>query len=709
MIGFKTIPEVIKAEDEITTSYFNLERLLTHPEPIHLQIPLYQRLYVWEIGEIKLFIEDILDAFSKKEESYYIGNMMFANTASNGNVIIDIIDGQQRFTTLWLISILLSKYNEKLRNFAFVDGSPRLSFTSRDDVNNYFASLSPITIDILSNENIDLSSDSSIEPIVTGIINIYNSIKNGKEKYNWNAALISDFGDYIFENLIMVQTTVPSKNNLNQIFESLNSGGKQLENHQILKSRFLKVLKKNEDLKDQIDELVYKWEACSNMNLYIERSVYSIVSQKWESIICPQAFNSDFDFNKANEFFTLNDYINTSSDPINLLTILKNSEKKSDNELTKESDNTKSIIGFSQFLLHTLRVYNLINQKKIVSIESKNLLLYFDTETGVFSDPENVKYFINLLFDLRFLFDKYVIKWTSEDEENQESLLVNKVYLYKSQDSISIKREFVEKNRQLSLAQSVLHIVQESKTQYWITPFLHYLYIRYFQNNVKETYDKSITSAVSFIENLDNYFYSQQNVNQNMSELSLEAYSHISKKKPTGDFKFVSDKLNQLDGTFFYRYWFYKTEYLIWKNRKHFKKLLSNFEFDLWNKYKITSKTSIEHIYPQSKNNFEEEADRNLYPEITDPVLKDYFGNLVLLTVSENSQYGALEVEDKKTKHNYKVRNNSIDSLKSSLIFRLVDVEDEDKGWEKGDWNFSKAKYHLEDQILLVYRNHFKP
>src|SRR5690606_20262299 len=113
---------------------------------------------------------------------------------------------------------------------------------------------------------------------------------------------------------------------------------------------------------------------------------------------------------------------------------------------------------------------------------------------------ENIVKFINLLFELRFLFDKFVIKWTSEDEDNQESLLINKVYYNNSDKSFSVKREFTESNKQLSLIQSVLYIVQESKTQYWITSFLYYLYDRYNLQNVLESYEDSISSSTIFIE-----------------------------------------------------------------------------------------------------------------------------------------------------------------------------------------------------------------
>lgn len=725
MKGLITIDKVLKVEDEITSSYFSLETLLNLSNSVHLQIPLYQRLYVWGIEEIKLFIEDISEAFTDQQQSYFIGNMMFANNRETDRIVIDLIDGQQRFTTLWLMSIVLGSYNASLKDFTYVNNKPRLSFTSRDNVNDFFNRLGENTIDVLNNENIHYGIQSQsneykgeIEPIINGITNIYNSLKEVIIKHKWNEDPLHlfNFGNYILKNLVMVQTTVPSKNNLNQIFESLNSGGKQLENHQILKSRFLKVLKNSDLSKEEIDVLVYKWESSSKMNLYLERSVYSVTSEKWEDVLHPQIWNPQFESNQSESHFRIRNYISNAREPINLLNILEDEQAIQSVKRNKQEENSRSIISFSQLLLHTLRVYNLMhNINNLVPIDSKNLLIFFniEEENEEFSTSENVQKFIDLLFDLRFLFDKYVIKWTSEEEDNQESLLVNKVYYNHNQNkknkhSYSVRREFVESNRQLSLAQSVLYIVQEFKTQYWITPFLYHLYDRYLQNKIEETYEDSINSALIFIEKLDNYFYCQKNESENMSELSFKDYTPIFDNVVSGDFNFVSKKIKTLNGTFFFRYWFYKTEYLIWKYRNDIKSEIniSDSEYEQWNKFKITFKTSIEHIFPQSKDGFENDLDRALYHEIENPILKDYFGNLVLLTISENSEYGAMEVDDKKTKFKSKVDKNSIDSLKSSLIFKLVDQEIKERAWVKGIWNFSKARYHLEKQILPLYQKH---
>jgi hypothetical protein len=715
--GLTTIDKVLKVEEEITSNYFSLEQLLQLEKSVHLQIPLYQRLYVWEVEEIKLFIEDVSEAFVSEQQQYFIGNMMFANKSYPDRIVIDLIDGQQRFTTLWLLSIILSKYNERLKSFTFINNEPRLSFTSRDYVNTFFNELRGKIIDILNNENIDLhirhlsiDNKDELESLIGGITNIYNSIKEVIAKHDWDENSLSDFGNYILANLLMVQTTVPSKNNLNQIFESLNSGGKQLENHQILKSRLLKVLKKSGMPQEEIDILVYKWEASSRMNLYIERSVYSVTEEKWEKVIHDDIWSaSNLHSNQTESHFLIKEYVSNDRDPISLLEILKDEHAPAAIKKNRQEESTKSIISFSQFLLHTLRVYNLLNDiEDSVPIDSKNLLKFFNSEDGEFSDAGKISAFINLLFELRFLFDKYVIKWTSEEEDNQESLLINKVYYNKSGTSYSVKREFVESNRQLSLAQSVLYIVQEFKTQYWITPFLYHLYDKYFIQETMETYEDSMKSALIFIEKLDNYFYCQYNESQKMSDLSFNKLGLVFNQKRAGNFDYVSRKLNELKGTFFFRYWFYKTEYLIWKYRDGLKSKIdiSDNEYEQWNKFKITFKTSIEHIFPQSKDGFETDEERALYKETEGPILKDYFGNLVLLTVSENSGYGALDVDDKKTKFNLKLDKNTIDSLKSSLIFKLVDQENSELYWKKGVWNFSKAKFHLEEQILPLYQKH---
>ena len=63
---------------------------------ICFNIPIYQRLYVWKELQVNKLLEDIYDAYSRDEDNYYLGGVV---TYSNGKKL-ELIDGQQRFTTL---------------------------------------------------------------------------------------------------------------------------------------------------------------------------------------------------------------------------------------------------------------------------------------------------------------------------------------------------------------------------------------------------------------------------------------------------------------------------------------------------------------------------------------------------------------------------------------------------------------------------------
>lgn len=74
-------------------------------------IPIYQRNYAWGEAEITQLIQDIAD-YQKKDESkpYYIGTLV---VYKRDDGIFEIIDGQQRFTTLVLLALLLKQKKQR--------------------------------------------------------------------------------------------------------------------------------------------------------------------------------------------------------------------------------------------------------------------------------------------------------------------------------------------------------------------------------------------------------------------------------------------------------------------------------------------------------------------------------------------------------------------------------------------------------------------
>ena len=69
-------------------------------------IPEYQREYVWEKTQVKQLMEDLLDAYtSDKNKAYFLGTIV--TCSANGD--FELVDGQQRLTTFFIILCIVKK------------------------------------------------------------------------------------------------------------------------------------------------------------------------------------------------------------------------------------------------------------------------------------------------------------------------------------------------------------------------------------------------------------------------------------------------------------------------------------------------------------------------------------------------------------------------------------------------------------------------
>ena len=75
-------------------------------------IPIYQRNYDWGERETLQLLEDISDyAKNNNSQNYYIGSAVVFIRTVNGETYFEIIDGQQRLTTLTILTGLLKHLN----------------------------------------------------------------------------------------------------------------------------------------------------------------------------------------------------------------------------------------------------------------------------------------------------------------------------------------------------------------------------------------------------------------------------------------------------------------------------------------------------------------------------------------------------------------------------------------------------------------------
>lgn len=65
-------------------------------------VPIYQRNYAWSETQIVQLIEDIESSIDTASKNYFLGNLIVNQTDNN---VYEVIDGQQRLTTLYLLGV----------------------------------------------------------------------------------------------------------------------------------------------------------------------------------------------------------------------------------------------------------------------------------------------------------------------------------------------------------------------------------------------------------------------------------------------------------------------------------------------------------------------------------------------------------------------------------------------------------------------------
>ncbi|EIE1178387.1 DUF262 domain-containing protein, partial [Vibrio cholerae] len=87
----------------VQTELLTLEKIYT--DNYQFSIPSYQRPYVWSDDDVLLLFRDIKEACRLKEPNYFIGTILSSRIEQDGERIYELIDGQQRTTTLMLMTI----------------------------------------------------------------------------------------------------------------------------------------------------------------------------------------------------------------------------------------------------------------------------------------------------------------------------------------------------------------------------------------------------------------------------------------------------------------------------------------------------------------------------------------------------------------------------------------------------------------------------
>ncbi|MFW5983366.1 MAG: GmrSD restriction endonuclease domain-containing protein, partial [bacterium] len=538
--------------------------------------------------------------------------------------------------------------------------------------NNYF-NANGQELNLTEKEKEELRPIDKALEIISGYIN--NEVENRKE-----------FAKYIFNNVLFVATKMPGDIDENKVFEAMNNRGIQLQQHEILKSRLLKSISDNAHR----HKLGLLWDACSMMNDYLERNIKTVANLQWENLFSisdndeekddvelPKDILSRLGKNENTEKKKLLDILDKDISEDDKKRLAEISEKKEKDD-QYDSGKVRSIITFPMLLLHTLRIYQyrFLRERIIengVEVKGKELINVFKPFMEQFSQSEAVENFILLLWEVRKQFDCFVIKWVSDEEGNDETHLIKRLY----QNKNSFQRRAVTTNEGFALLQSMLYHSQQIITFYWLTPFL---------NKMLDNPDAD--ELFAYLEKLDDYMF----CSNRKADLRSLSYKAMMKKdnELAGDQSYVQKELKAQRGTSYPSYWFYKLEYLLWKNRSIFSKQ------EVWEDYKMTAKNSIEHISPQNPKPEDSNMVFSAYDSEEEKRNKQNdFGNLVLLSPGMNSEYSNKSFQSKKVEHKEKMQLKHLYSLKSDLIF------------DYDEWNWENCEKHKEEMIA-VFDAHLK-
>lgn len=634
------------------------------------QIPIYQRLFAWDHDAVSCLLKDLKKAFDDYTEMgsntrpYYIG--LITSTKQN-----DLVDGQQRFTVLTFIGLVLSQYYCEWSKFLQVGTESRLSFVARDGDNRYLKSLieDPLYLGKVLRGEYDPRSKNH-QLMQDALVTINETLKD-KTAFP-DDEYIKCFAKYVYENTSFFISQLPysSSKALNTYFEAMNSTGRNLENHEILKVNLLNEISSQDEQTKHCYALI--WNAVADMDTPIIRKRHGeetcdfinrfnramIATMNPSSLNVKALFSSEQGYSDINHFYS---QALTKEDPVDGDTIANIKESKEEpGKVRYESSTYRSMLRFTEFLLHVL----FLDSKNTDSTISDTEIIKRD-----FFEPNNLsdtfkryrknmsaEYFISSLLKYRILYDYFVVRISSSGD---------KYLLYmRGEEDAQVNEDTKELKRRVSQFESFQYVFSSKKTYYkWLCPLLEFV-----SANPTEIKFEDLLCQLKEIDNREHDIVLLNNPD---------------------NFRYD----NGVD-----RYWFWRIDYYLWQNRKEEfaqgkYEICSHFKIDkvlaCVDKYTFKRNRSIEHVAAQHPV-MEEGQPAEPYKNLHD------FGNLVMISSGLNSSLKNTSYEVKRGHiETYMKETFGIESLSMLQIY-----------YADRDWTDDDIKNRTQEMLTFLKRTY---
>lgn len=443
-------------------------------------IPVYQRIYSWEIEECKRLWFDIVDMQKKNKNGHFVGSIVSIteNDSPSDMSKFTIIDGQQRITTLMLLLLAL-------RDYAFIHREEKSINWKK--INNSFL------------KNPDEDDDSQYKLLLTETDKdiLISLIEKRPIDENLNSRLISNY-NYFFSNIKNMDLSLQDiyeaigklqivNINLDRIsdepqviFESLNSTGKELSESDLIRNFVLMGLdnKQQKDIYKNIwrpMEQLFRYE---KQTLLMDRFFRDYLTMKLARIPKLDKIYEEFKMYTNNcEFSTLEDLCKDLYMYARYYTnmIFEQGTNKNLINLYKEIKYLKMEVAFPFLLkIHYDFERNLINEDELVSIIKLCISYVFrrnicDIPTNslnktfaTLKNEINVDDYINSIKAFFILKDDYKI--FPNDEKFSSALKVKDIYHMRIRNYILSSLENFNNKAPINIENyTIEHIMPQTK------------------------------------------------------------------------------------------------------------------------------------------------------------------------------------------------------------------------------------------------------
>ena len=443
-------------------------------------IPVYQRIYSWEIEECKRLWFDIVDMQKKNKNGHFVGSIVSIteNDSPSDMSKFTIIDGQQRITTLMLLLLAL-------RDYAFIYREEKSINWKK--INNSFL------------KNLDEDDDSQYKLLLTETDKdiLISLIEKRPIDENLNSRLISNY-NYFFSNIKNMDLSLQDiyeaigklqivNINLDRtsdepqvIFESLNSTGKELSESDLIRNFVLMGLdnKQQKDIYKNIwrpMEQLFRYE---KQTLLMDRFFRDYLTMKLARIPKLDKIYEEFKMYTNNcEFSTLEDLCKDLYIYARYYTnmIFEQGTNKNLINLYKEIKYLKMEVAFPFLLkIHYDFERNLINEDELVSIIKLCISYVFrrnicDIPTNslnktfaTLKNEINVDDYINSIKAFFILKDDYKI--FPNDEKFSSALKVKDIYHMRIRNYILSSLENFNNKAPINIENyTIEHIMPQTK------------------------------------------------------------------------------------------------------------------------------------------------------------------------------------------------------------------------------------------------------